>query len=121
MNKYIPVVLLMMSAPAWGQSFYKCPSSTPGAPPMIQQMPCSPIGGQTIKVNPIKKGDGSIEESIERMKGMSSNINKEWNEQKEKDEKENHRLEALAVESDKAKATVEAARITAAAIRSLRW
>lgn len=39
------LTIALFAAPAFGQSVYKCPSATPGAPPVIQQMPCSPTGG----------------------------------------------------------------------------
>jgi hypothetical protein len=50
-----PLILIaLLAAPAWGQSIYKCPSPTPNAPPVIQQMPCSPTGGgETITVKPL--------------------------------------------------------------------
>lgn len=51
---------LLIAAPAFGQSMYKCPSSTPGAPAIYQQMPCTPTGGgETVTVKPIPAGTGS--------------------------------------------------------------
>ena len=44
---------------ASAQTLYKCPSPTPGAPPILQQMPCSPTGGgETMTVKPIPTGAG---------------------------------------------------------------
>lgn len=46
--KTILMLLAMLSMPAFGQSMYKCPSPTPGAPAIYQQMPCSPQGGGEV-------------------------------------------------------------------------
>jgi hypothetical protein len=105
--------LFAAMSPAMGQSFYKCPSPTPGAPPTIQQMPCSATGGgETVTVTAPKPGDGSITESTARMKALSGDLNKEWDKQAEINKAENDRLQALAAERDKA----DAQRETAAAI-----
>ncbi len=112
-------------SPAMGQSFYKCPGATPGAPPTIQQMPCSATGGgETVTVTAPKPGDGSITESTARMKALSGDLNKEWDEQAKINKAENDRLQALAVEKRKARAAedqAEAQRETARAISAQRF
>lgn len=42
------LLLSALVSPAMGQTFFKCPSPTAGAPPVIQQMPCSATGGGEI-------------------------------------------------------------------------
>ena len=111
---------MLATAPVFGQTIYKCPSTTPGAPPVMQQMPCSAQGGgEAITVKPPKPGDNSIAESTARMKALSGDLNKEWEKQAEIDKAENNRQEALSAEHRKAKAAEDQAaaqRATAAAI-----
>ena len=59
------VWLILAPAQALGQTIYKCPPATPGAPPVIQQMPCSPTGGgETITVHaPKPAGEGGLRDS----------------------------------------------------------
>ena len=49
-KKLTVAMLDVLSAPTFGQTIYKCPSATPGAPPIIQQMPCSPQGGGETRI-----------------------------------------------------------------------
>lgn len=83
MRLLVTALLLSVMAPAFGQSFYKCPSLTPGAPPVIQQMPCSPTGGgETITVKVIHPAEtGGIR--ISEME-FSILLNKKWDEEAEK-------------------------------------
>lgn len=115
------IVLLIASlaaAPALGQVLYKCPD--PSGVTKFQQMPCSPTGGgEVITVKPTKPGDHSSEESTERIKAYSAELNKEWAERAKAEKEESDRLEALAAEHRKAKAAeaqAAAQRETAAAI-----
>lgn len=112
------ITLFIAMSPAMGQSFYKCPSPTAGAPPVIQQMPCPATGGgETINVTAPKPGaDGGLRESE---KEFSKGLNEAWAVQAEKDRIERERQQALSVERDKARAAEEQAaaqRATAAAI-----
>ena len=117
----IPIILL--ACPAFGQTIYKCPSPTPGAPPVIQQMPCSPTGGgETATVKPINTTGSTLEISEPGQKYMKGNEER-WTAQAEADEKERQRQEALNVERAKAKAAAAQAAAqyeTANAIRAMR-
>lgn len=117
--KIVPLIMLtLLAAPAWGQSIYKCPSSTPGAPPVIQQMPCSLAGGgETLTVKPIPTGAGSG--LSDGAKEYSKSLNEQWAKQAEIDKAERARQDTLDAEHRKAKAAEEQAaaqRETAAAI-----
>ncbi len=112
------VLLFAAMSPAMGQSFYKCPHPTPGAPPVIQQMPCSVTGGgETVTVHAPKPGaDGGLRESERE---FSKGLNEQWGKQAEIDRIERERQQALAVERRKARAAedqAEAQRATARAI-----
>lgn len=116
------VTVALVASPAFGQTIYKCPSATPGAPPVIQQMPCSPTGGgETMDVKPLKaSGDGLRPEEIAVTKSLSeSNRAAEQARAKviEEGKAEDRRVEALNVERRKAAAMEE----QAAAMRALRY
>lgn len=112
----------LLASPAFGQTIYKCPSATPGTPPVFQQMPCSPTGGgETLEVKPIKgSGDGLRQEEIAVTRQLS-----EANRAAEKARadvraegiKEDNRRESVAIERRKAAAMEE----QAAALRALRY
>lgn len=105
------ILLSALAAPAWGQAIYKCPSPTPGAPPVIQQMPCSPTGGgEAMTVKPIPTGAGSG--ISENAKAYSQELGDRRAEQARLDDEENKRQEALKIESDKARAAESQARAT---------
>ncbi len=65
---------LLVVAPAFGQTIYKCPSATPGAPPVIQQMTCSlQGGGEMMEVKPLKaSGAGGLREGEKDMLSKTS-------------------------------------------------
>jgi hypothetical protein len=109
--RYILVVsAVLLAAPVFGQSIYKCPPKTPGDQPVIQQMPCSPTGGgETMNVKPLKS-TGSTLEINEQGKQLMEENNKRWAAQAEAAKKERERQEALAVERRKAEATEDQAR-----------
>jgi len=123
MKRSIAIALTMIfSAPSIAQTVYKCPSATPGAPPAIQQMPCSPQGGgETMEVKPLKgSGDGLRPEEIAVTRQLSeSNRAVEQGRAKVIAEgiAEDNRREALNVERRKAAAMEE----QAAAMRALRF
>ena len=105
------MLTLVISAPALSQQMYKCPDESGVV--KFQQMPCSPQGGgETITVNAPKAGsDGGLRESERAyMQASSERIEK----QRQADEAENQRQEALRVERGK----VAAAREQAAAQRA---
>ncbi len=116
------LTIILLADPALGQTIYKCPAATPGAPPVIQQMPCSPTGGgETMKVTPLKgSGDGLRPEEIAVTKQLSeSNRAADQARAKviEEGKAEDKRVEALNVERRKAAAMEE----QAAAMRALRY
>ena len=118
-NMIIAIVISLLGIGiASAQTLYKCPSPTPGAPPIIQQMPCSPTGGgETMTVKPIPTGAGSG--LSEDGKAYLKERDHYRAEQAKVDEEERHRQEALAAEHRKAAAAEEQAaaqRATAAAI-----
>jgi len=117
MNK-IFLMILLASPSAFGQTMYKCPSPTPGAPPIFQQAPCTPQGGgEAVTVKPIPSGAGS---------GMGPGANDYLDEranarqeQAKAHAEDFRRREAMNVERDKVRAAEEQAaaqRATAAAI-----
>lgn len=121
-KKLTALVIALLSAPAFGQTVYKCPSATPGAPPVFQQMPCSPQGGgETLEVKPIKgSGDGLRPEEIAVTKQLAeSNRAADQARAAVRAEgiKEDNRREAVAIERRKAAALEE----QAAAMRALRY
>ena len=76
MKIFTVIVLAAMMSPAMGQSFYKCPSPKAGAPPTIQQMPCSVTGGgEQIKVAPHTPGADESAAATARMKAYSESLN----------------------------------------------
>lgn len=64
-KKFAVAMLAVLSAPAFGQTIYKCPSATQGDPPIIQQSACRPgSGGEKMVVNaPKAAGQGGLRES----------------------------------------------------------
>ena len=60
MNRLIiTVAVVLFSGQAGAQTMYKCPSPTPGAPPIYQQAPCTPQGGgETVEKKVIKTTGG---------------------------------------------------------------
>lgn len=126
MNFKMLSLTLILASPAFGQTIYKCPSPTPGAPPILQQAPCTPTGGgEPIRINAPKPGsDGGLRES-ERAYAQSRD--EFWQKKADADEAERQRVQALNIERDKVRAAEEQAaaqRATAAAIRATayrRW
>lgn len=112
---------LLLITPAFGQSMYKCPSPIAGAPPVFQQMPCTPTGGgETVEKKEIKTTGTDARINEQGLEYMKQN-NERWTAQQKAQAKEAERQEALNVERDKAKAAQEQAaaqRATAAAIYS---
>lgn len=121
-KKSTAVFLALFASPAFGQTIYKCPSATPGAPPIIQQMPCSPQGGgEAMEVKPLKaSGEGLRPEEIAVTKQLSES-NRAAEQRRaaviEEGKAEDRRVEALNVERRKAAALEE----QAAAMRAARY
>jgi len=121
-KKSTVVLLALFAVPAFGQTIYKCPSATPGAPPIIQQMPCSPQGGgEAMEVKPLKaSGEGLRPEEIAVTKQLSES-NRAAEQRRaaviEESKAEDRRVEALNVERRKAAAMEEQAE----AMRALRY
>ena len=118
----LTITFVLLTSPTLGQTIYKCPSATPGAPPVIQQMPCSPQGGgETMEVKPLKaSGEGLRPEEIAVTKSLSeSNRAAEHTRAdiRAKGIEEDKRQEALNIERRKAAAMEE----QAAATRALRY
>ena len=96
---------LILSASAYSQTIYKCPSPTPGAPPIIQQMPCSPTGGgETMTINVPKSAAGANDaaETTARIKAYSDSLNEQWRKQKENNDRR-PRLNSLEQEIEAVK------------------
>ncbi len=120
MIRMILMFALVISAPGWGQQMYKCPDASGVV--KYQQMPCSPTGGgETVTITvPKSSGDGGLRDSERAyMQASSERLEK----QRQADEAENQRQEALRIERDKVKAAeaqAAAQRATAAAIWATR-
>jgi hypothetical protein len=116
------LTLALFSSPAFGQTIHKCPSTTPGAPPVIQQMPCSPQGGgEMMEVKPLKSsGEGLRPEETAVSKQLSEHnraAEQTRADIRAKGIEEDKRQEALNIERRKARALEE----QAAAMRALRY
>lgn len=114
----------LLAAPAFGQTIYRCPSATPGAPSVIQQMPCSPQGGgESIEVKPLKaSGDGLRPEEMAVSKQLSESnraAEQARAEHRAKLIEEDKRQEALNVERRKAAAMEEQAAAQRATARAI--
>jgi hypothetical protein len=110
---------LLITAPAFGQSMYKCPSPTPGAPAVYQQMPCSPTGGgEAVTVKPIRTTGTDARISEQGQAYMQDNKER-WTAQREAEIAENQRQEALAAEHRKAKAAEDQAAAQRATARAI--
>jgi hypothetical protein len=116
MNRIILSLTLILAAPAFGQTLYKCPD--PSGVVKFQQMPCSPTGGgeaMTISI-PKPSADGGLRASEQ---AYMQSRDQYWGEKAKADTAENQRQEALDAENRKARAAEEQAaaqRATAAAI-----
>ncbi len=123
MKRAIAIALtLIFSAPSIGQTVYKCPSATPGAPPMIQQTPCAGGSGESVAVNASKpSGDGGLRpEETAALRSLSDHnraAEQARADVRAKEIEEDKRQEALNVERRKAAAMEE----QAAAMRALRY
>jgi hypothetical protein len=107
MNK-IFLILTLIASPAFAQTMYKCPSPTPGAPPIFQQAPCTPQGGgETVAV---KKLPGSGTGLSEEGRAYLTEQTAARHEQERIAVEEAQRREALNVERGKATAQQETAR-----------
>ena len=118
------IVIALLAAPTFGQTIYKCPSITLGAPPVIQQMPCSPTGGgESMEVKPLKaSGEGLRPEEMAAIKSLSEH--NQAAEQSRADHRaklieEDKRQEALNVERRKAAAMEEQAAAQRATARAI--
>ena len=108
--KHLCVIVLALAAlPATAQQVYKCPAPTPGAPPVIQQMPCTPTGGgESVTVKAIPQGAGSG--LSDDAKGYMAERDKHWSAKEKAAEEERQRQEALNIERAKAAAEMEQAK-----------
>ena len=118
------LTVTLLAPPAFGQTIYKCPSSAPGAPPVIQQMPCSPTGGgETMEVKPLKaSGEGLRPEEMAVSKQLSEHnraAEQTRADIRAKGIEEDKRQEALNVERRKAAAMEEQAAAQRATARAL--
>lgn len=115
---FIFTLPMILTGPTFGQTIYKCPSPTPGNPPIIQQMPCSPTGGgETMQVKPIPTGAGSG--LSDDAKEYMAERDKYWDDKAKAAAEEAKRQDALNAEYAKARAQHRAAtaqEATAAAI-----
>lgn len=115
----VAVVAALAMSPAMGQSFYKCPHTTPGAPPVIQQMPCSVTGGgETLEKKQIKTTGADLKINEQGRAYMDENKD-QWAAQREAQAKEAERQESLNVERDKARAAEDQAAAQRATARAI--
>lgn len=114
-----PVILaLLLTAPAFGQTMYKCPSPTPSAPAIYQQMPCTPQGGgETMSVKTIPAGTGSG--LSDTAKEYMADRDKYWNDKAKAQAEEDKRQDALEAEHRKAKAAEDQAAAQRATARAI--
>lgn len=70
------VFCIGLSMSVGAQTLHKCPASTPGAPPVFQQMPCA-AGGEQIKVAPPAPSSNDAAEATARMKAYSDSLKAE--------------------------------------------
>lgn len=115
---FIFTLPMILAASAFGQTIYKCSSPTQGAPPIIQQMPCSPTGGgETMQIKSIPTGAGSG--LSDEAKAYMDERDKHWDDKAKAAAEEAKRQDALNAEYAKARAQNRAAaaqEATAAAI-----
>lgn len=105
-----PLLLsLLITTPAFGQTMYKCPSPTPGAPAMFQQMPCTPQGGGEVVEKKEIQSTGSSMMS-DSAKSYLADVEKQRATEAAIQAEEDKRQEALNVERGKAAAQRETAR-----------
>jgi hypothetical protein len=110
---------MILTASAFGQTIYKCPSPTPGAPPIIQQMPCTPAGGgETMQVKPLQSTGSTLEINEQGREYMTSNKER-WEKQATDEKAERERQQALAAEHRKARAAEEQAAAQRATARAI--
>lgn len=64
MKRIVFLSCALLAMPVFGQTMYKCPSPTPGAPAVYQQMPCTPTGGgEAMQTKTINSSGGGLRES----------------------------------------------------------
>lgn len=115
MNRWVMMILVLIWAPVFGQTMYKCPDESGVV--KFQQMPCSPTGGgEAVQVKKLPgSGDGLRPEEAQTLKDFSEHnaaADKAHADERARIVAEEKRQEALNVEREKA----EAQRATAAAI-----
>ena len=115
----ILIAALIVASPAHGQTVYKCPPATPGAPPVLQQMPCSPAGGgERMQVKPLQSTGATLEINAQGQEYMAGNAER-WKAQAEADKRQEERDEDLYVEHRKARAAEEQAAAQRATARAI--
>jgi len=120
MNRIILSFTLILAAPAFGQTMYKCPD--PSGVVKYQQMPCSPTGGgETITVKPLAGSGTGLSDDAKAYLAERDRVRTEEAKAQAEADKEERRI---AAEHHKARATEEQAaaqRETAAAIWATGW
>jgi hypothetical protein len=122
MNRTIlSLMALALTAPAFGQTMYKCPNASGVA--TYQQMPCSATGGgETLAVKPIPAGAGSgLSDNARAYLAERDRYRAEQAQAQAEADKEERRI---AAEHHQAQATEEQAaaqRATARAIWATGW
>lgn len=106
--KTLILLSALITLPAFTQTMYKCPSPTPGAPPIFQQAPCTPQGGGEVVA--VKKLPGSGTGLSEEGRAYLTEQTAARHEQERIAAEEAQRREALNVERGKAAAQQETAR-----------
>ncbi|MCU0806402.1 MAG: hypothetical protein MUC53_00160 [Candidatus Contendobacter sp.] len=121
MNRTLLSLALILAAPAFGQTMYKCPNAAGVV--AYQQMPCTPTGGgESIAVKSIPMGAGSgISDNARAYLAERDRYRAEQAQAQAEADKEERRMTA---EHHKARATEEQAaaqRATARAIWATGW
>lgn len=118
MNRTILSLTLLLAAPAFGQTMYKCPN--PAGVVAYQQAPCQ--GGEALAIKPIPTGAGSgLSDNAKAYLAERDRVRAEEAKAQAEADKEERRI---AAEHHKARATEEQAaaqRATAAAIWATGW
>lgn len=118
MKTTLMILSLLPALPAFGQTMYKCPSPTPGAPPVFQQAPCSPTGGgETVQKKEIKTTGGTgLSAGAKEYMGERDQY---WQTKAEAETAESNRQEALRIERGKVRAAEEQAAAQRATARAI--
>ncbi|MCP5196969.1 MAG: DUF4124 domain-containing protein [Gammaproteobacteria bacterium] len=111
------IATLVISAPAFGQTMYKCPD--PSGNVKFQQMPCAPTGGgEAMEVKSIKTTGANAQMSAEGRAYMQDNAERRSAVQEQK-AKDFERWQEVDLEKQKIRAAEEQAAAQRATARAI--